>query len=378
MASQQDTLNKIRQFAESNRKLEEERANHPIDHHAYNRQLDQTLKQLQDKVKRQEYALQELRLSTATTLPSPGLSPHARLAQTRRATKAYNSLSQTDPVLPPPDSLLSPLLALRETFRQILDLKSSISTVAHHLRTDRERLKAEEAALRDATLISTGLDERIRDLQTMRAGDREKEAKAPTQLAKEVMQQQRRRKAELEKKTTALREALTGFVDEHLASMLAAEDLGGLVVGDQIDVPDWTLEAGYTARGKERKAAGFAASGGGTTGAGAGRQSRQQRIDEFVRRRSRGDGDGIGDGNGDGDDDDDDQGGRESNKREAAGAEMHALLDSLLAVAETSSYIELEQETAASRFLVKAKIAQFHPRDARRLRLIDFARELVD
>ncbi|EEH38175.1 hypothetical protein PAAG_01096 [Paracoccidioides lutzii Pb01] len=372
MASQQDTLNKIRQFAESNRKLEEERANHPIDHHAYNRQLDQTLKQLQDQVKRQEYALQELHLSTATTLPSPGLSPHARLAQTRRATKAYNSLSQTDPVLPPPDSPLSPLLALRETFRQILDLKSSISTVAHHLSTDRERLKAEEAALSDARLISTGLDERIRDLQTMRAGDREK-AKAPTQLAKEVMQQQRRRKVELEKKTTALREALTGFVDEHLASMLAAEDLGGPVVGDQIDVPDWTLEAGYTAHGKEKKATG-AASGGGTTGAGAGRESRQQRIDEFVRRRSRGRGDGVGDGNGD----DDDQGGRVSNKREAAGAEMHSLLDSLLEVAETSSYIELEQETAASRFLVKAKIAQFHPRDARRLRLIDFARELVD
>ncbi|KLJ10154.1 hypothetical protein EMPG_14444 [Blastomyces silverae] len=358
MALQHDTLEKIRQFAETNHKLEEERARHPIDHHAYNQKLDQTLSQLQDQVRRQEDALQELRRSTTNGLPRPGLEPRMRLAQIRRATKAYKSLSQTVPDLPHPDSPLPTLLALRETSRQILELKSSIDATAHDLSANRERLKAEQAAARDAQTISIGLDDRIKNLQSTRPEEREKR---PTQLAKEFMQQQRRRKVELEKKTAALKEALRAFIDGHLAAMLAAENLGGPVVGDQLEVSDATLVAGYTTHGKERRTKAAA-------GAEVERDPRQQRIDELVSRLPSGGG-GV-DGHG--------QRGGIGSKREAAGQEIHALIDSLVEAAGTSSYIELERDTAASRFLVKAKIAQFHPRDARRLRLIDFARELID
>jgi hypothetical protein len=42
------------------------------------------------------------------------------------------------------------------------------------------------------------------------------------------------------------------------------------------------------------------------------------------------------------------------------------------------AYYDLEKESAASRFLVRAKIAQFHPKDAKKMRLIDFGRELDD
>ncbi|EEQ87628.1 hypothetical protein RJZ56_004311 [Blastomyces dermatitidis] len=358
MALQHDTLEKILQFAETNHKLEEERDRHPIDHRAYNQKLDQTLSQLQAQVRRQEDALQQLRRSTIHGLPRPGLEPRMRLAQIRRATKAYKSLSQTVPDLPHPDSPLPTLLALRESSRQILDLKSSIDATAHDLSASRERLKAEQAAARDAQLISTGLDDRIKTLQSARPEEREKR---PAQLAKEFMQQQRRRKVELEKKTAALKEALRVFIDDHLAAMLAAENLGGPVVGDQLEVSDATLAAGYTTQGKERRIKAPA-------GAEVERDSRQQRIDELVSRLPSGSGGGDGYGH---------RGGIGS-KREAAGQEVHALIDSLVEAASTSSYIKLERDTAASRFLVKAKIAQFHPRDARRLRLIDFARELID
>ncbi|PGH05176.1 hypothetical protein GX51_03075 [Blastomyces parvus] len=356
MALQHDTVEKIRQFAETNRKLEEERDRHPIDHRAYNQKLDQTLSQLQDQVKRQEDALRKLRHSATNGLPRPGLEPRMRLAQIQRATKAYKALSQTEPDLPHPDSPLPTLLALRETSRQILELKSSIGATAADLSTNRGRLKAEQAAARDAQLISTGLDDRIKNLQSTRPEEREKR---PAQLAKEFMQQQRRRKVELGKRTAALKEALSAFIDDRLAAMLAAENLGGPVVGDQLEVSDATLAAGYTTSGKERKT---------TTAAGVEveRDSRQQRIDELVSRQPSGSGDGHG------------QRGGIGSKRQAAGAEIQALIDSLLEAAGTSSYIELERDTAASRFLVKAKIAQFHPRDARRLRLIDFARELID
>ena len=54
--------------------------------------------------------------------------------------------------------------------------------------------------------------------------------------------------------------------------------------------------------------------------------------------------------------------------------EMHSLLDDLLEAG--TSYIDLPRDSAASRFLVRSKVAQFHPRDARRLRLVDFGRSL--
>ncbi|PGH06443.1 hypothetical protein AJ79_06533 [Helicocarpus griseus UAMH5409] len=357
MASQDGTLDRIRKFAESNRKVEEERATHPIDHHAYNQLLDQTLKHLQDQVKRQEHALQELRRTTTNPLPQPPLAPRSRLAQTRRATKAYTSLSRTSPSLPTADSPLPTLLALRSTSTNLHELKTSVTAAASDLSTSRARLKAEESALRDARLIATGLTERIAHLQSSQRsgeGDGGRE-KAQSQLAEELIQQQRRRKEELQEKTATLRGALGRFVDEYLAAMLAAEGLGGPAVGDRVEVGDEVLEAGFTAQGKERRAK-------------VGRDSGQQRIDELVRRRSREGGDGDGGGSGSG----------RGNKRETAGEEMHDLLDALLEAAGTSAYIELERDTAASRFLVKAKIAQFHPRDARRLRLIDFARELAD
>ncbi|EGE77782.1 hypothetical protein BDDG_00719 [Blastomyces dermatitidis ATCC 18188] len=367
MALQHDTLEKILQFAETNHKLEEERDRHPIDHRVYNQKLDQTLSQLQAQVRRQEDTLQQqlkhLFCSSSgaqlyTDFLAQASSPACALRKSgaqQKPTKASHRPCQTYHTQTPP---LPTLLALRESSRQILDLKSSIDATAHDLSASRERLKAEQAAARDAQLISTGLDDRIKTLQSARPEEREKR---PAQLAKEFMQQQRRRKVELEKKTAALKEALRVFIDDHLAAMLAAENLGGPVVGDQLEVSDATLAAGYTTQGKERRIKAPA-------GAEVERDSRQQRIDELVSRLPSGSGGGDGYGH---------RGGIGS-KREAAGQEVHALIDSLVEAASTSSYIKLERDTAASRFLVKAKIAQFHPRDARRLRLIDFARELID
>lgn len=45
---------------------------------------------------------------------------------------------------------------------------------------------------------------------------------------------------------------------------------------------------------------------------------------------------------------------------------------------ETSPYIELKRDSAAARFLVRAKVAVFHPKDARKLRLVDFGSNVED
>ncbi|KAL2003689.1 hypothetical protein VTN02DRAFT_2720 [Thermoascus thermophilus] len=346
-----ERVEKIRLFSERGREIEDEYSQQPISPTAiqdYNLKLDKTLRELQDHVKRQEDALQKLRASRPMELPRPGMGPQERLSQVRRAKKAYDSLLQTDPELPAPDSPLPVLLALRETSRLLDESKASVSTIAEKLSADRQRLKVEEGNLRDARMITAGLEERIERLRNERS---EKEEKAPSQLANELIREQRSKNEELDRAAAGLKDALDSFIDEHLASMLAAEDLGGPTVGDVLKVSDATLEAGYTLHGKPKK----------PKPTQTDRDPTQQRIDVLVQRQA-----GQGD----------DRNAVLTNKREAAAAEMHTLLDRLLEAG--SSYIDLSRDSAASRFLVKAKIAQFHPRDARRLRLIDFGRTIGD
>lgn len=216
------------------------------------------------------------------------------------------------------------------------------------LSADRQRLKIEEANLRDAKMVTGGLEDRIRRLEVERS---QKEKADPSQLARELFQQERSRRDELDVATAGLHEALRVFIDQHLAPMLAAEDSGGPSVGDVVDVSDETLEVGYTSRGRPKKSK--SAQDGDV-------DSTQQRIDHLLQRR-------VGN---------DVTQNTSVNKREAAATEMRTLVDTLLAAG--FSYIELPQESAASRFLVKAKVAQFHPRDARRLRMIDFGRTIAD
>ena len=69
------------------------------------------------------------------------------------------------------------------------------------------------------------------------------------------------------------------------------------------------------------------------------------------------------------------------NETKQAAFAVKELLGELLQVAidhGSGRYITLEKESAVSRFLVRAKAATLDPRDARRIRLIDFAKTLED
>ena len=271
------------------------------------------------------------------------------MSQVQRAKRAYDSLLSSENELPTPGTPLPPLLTIEEISRLIKESKVSVSMTAERLSTNRQRLKAEEANLQDGQAIRRGLEERITKIQSEKS---KKQEKTPSQLAQEFIEQKQQKNEELNQDVEDMKSSLHKFVDEQLAAMLAAEDLGGPIVGDAIDIPDTIIEAGYTSHGKPKKPKASNA---------VDQDDGQQRIDGFVRRRSR---------------PDNDQQASPTNKREAAAAEMHALLDSL--VEAGTSYINFPRDSAASRFLVRAKIVQFHPRDARRVRLIDFGRSLND
>ncbi|KAJ5759369.1 hypothetical protein N7520_006525 [Penicillium odoratum] len=343
MEVSEETVRKIQKFAANRSAAEKESTSQTLPAtalHAYARRLDGTLRELQEQVRRQEDDLKKLREIRSHGLLEDENDPWARVSHARRAKKAYDSLLQTEEELPVTDSALPSLMATEETSRLIKDSKVSVFVTAQKLSEDREQLRIEEANLRDSRAISKGLRER---LQRIRSANDRKQEQTPSQVAQEVLREQKKKNKELERESESLTDSLNSFIDETLAPMLAAEDLGGPTVGDALEVSDATLNAGYTAHGKPKKQKVSTENDG------------QQRIDKFVRRNN--------------------DGSKPTKKREAAAAEVHELLDALLEAG--TSYVVLERDSAISRFLVRAKVAQFHPRDARRLRLIDFGRSLA-
>ncbi|QQK42469.1 Acetyltransferase (GNAT) family protein [Penicillium digitatum] len=338
------TVQKIRKFAEKRQEAEYESAKEPLSGtalHVYTRRLDATLQGLQEQVKRQQDELNKLRELHSLDLIETGTASWARISQARRAKNAYDSLLKSDDKLPATDSVLPSLLAIEETARLVQETKVSVIMTTEQLSVDRERLRVEEANLRDSQSIASGLRERIQRIHN--ANTRKKE-QTPSQVAREQLSLQNKQIKELDRTSASLKVSLDNFIDETLAPMLAAEDLGGPTVGDTFEVSDATLKAGYTAHGKPKKQKEPAET----------EDASQQRIDKFMKRNA-------------------DE--ASTNKRETAAKEMHGLLDAML---EADSYIDLERDSASSRFLVRAKVAQFHPRDARRLRLIDFGRSLAN
>lgn len=299
-------------------------------------------------------AHKQLRASSTNPAPAePSSEPAARLHQLRVIKTAYDSLTPTEPKLPPGDSSLPALLAIRDTQRSITESKASIIVGQEKLLQANKHLEQERADLHDAHPITSSLEKRIEKLRNQKATTSQR---SPDRTAKERLQEHQKRKATYNGDVRKLIRAFNDFTDEHLSGMLAAEELGGPVVGGIIDVEDGLLDAGFNTQGKAKTL---------RSNSTLDDRKRQRRIDEIWGREG-----DAGEGTA----------GPRSEK-DAAGAEMRALTEDLLNAAAdeatSSTYVELRRDSAAARFLVRARVAQFHPRDARKLRLIDFGKELV-
>ncbi|KAL3606254.1 hypothetical protein FPOAC2_01210 [Fusarium poae] len=310
---------------------------------AYTASLDQTLRELQQQVRQHEEELERLRSNELRL-------PESVAGQTRVVQAALKEVIESDPFLPSSDSLLPALLALRRTHQTIQEsniyLDSQRST---HEQLSRQ-LEADESRLKDQNLLGDALTARIQSLRD------EVDASTnvtPEEGAKERLQELGAKKKNFDRDTTKLMKVLLRFIANHLAPMLAAEELGGPVVGDLMDVDGGALAAGFNAQGKLKK----------PKEATNKDDKRQRRIDEIWGQAAV-------------------EGSGRQNEVTAAATEMRQLTEELLNTLSeaqgdnSASYVQLSRESAAARFLVRSKIAQFHPRDAMRLRLVDFGRDL--
>ncbi|PKS10571.1 hypothetical protein jhhlp_002325 [Lomentospora prolificans] len=333
----------------------------------YKRNLDFTLKELQKQVREHEEELEKVRLQTgkakrriapliansqcqlrAETSPCPETIQFPAAAATVMK-QAFEDLAQSEPFLPFPDSVLPALLALRKTHQTILESRAYLESQQTTLADAKRQLDKSRAELDDQEALSAALKERIESLKKEQESEMEV---TPEDVARERLNKLREERKHYDKETARLFKAYKKFVEDRLAPLLAAEELGGPVVSDMMDVDESDLAGGFDARGRPKKAK-------------QNEDKRQRRLDDLWG------------------------GGEQANREDldetlAAGAEMKKLTEDLLnqlidAKGNTAaSYVTIEKESAAARFLVRAKAAQFHPKDATRLRLIDFGREIDD
>ncbi|KAK4230663.1 hypothetical protein QBC38DRAFT_20294 [Podospora fimiseda] len=317
--------------------------------------MERTIQELKKRKKELEEAINQLRQSSSQNLvPDSQLSAQDTLSI---LTKAHQDAAEAEPFLPSPVSVLPSLLAIRRAQRTTAE-STEYANAQETLREEVERqIEAERLELRDHQTLKTALENRI---QALRKGLENKREKTQEEKAKERIAELKEEKKRWDSQTAGLLKELEWFIEEHLGPMLAAEELGGPVVGQLTEIDPDDLGVGFSAHGKLKKAKDKPDN-----------DKHQRRIDDIWGPR--------------------DQEGQPANKRKrerdettAAVEEMRELIEQLMNKLVESGgdnsavYVRIPRESATARFLVRSKVATFHPKDAQMLRLIDFGRELDD
>ncbi|KKA26384.1 hypothetical protein TD95_001394 [Thielaviopsis punctulata] len=314
----------------------------------HNRNIEYSIRELERMIEQQERELTKLQ-SDAASKPQTEQTPLDTLTI---LADAYDDMAQSEPYLPYKESILPALIALSTTHQIAQESRSYLSTQRPSFVDAQKRLDAERSNLADQHALSTALRERISSLNTEVSA---RASMSTADVASEKLAELRARRRAYDADTKKLQRAFTSFIEKHLAVLLAVEELGGPVVSEMMDVDAEDLAVGFTAHGRLRKPR-----------AEPDADVRQQRIDEIwgpaktVERKRSG----------------------EWSEKTAAAESMKRLTEKLLNQLikaegnDAMAYVSVEKESAAARFLVRTKVAMFHPRDASKIRLVDFGRDL--
>ncbi|KAL7271457.1 hypothetical protein RUND412_005779 [Rhizina undulata] len=292
-----------------------------VEQATYKKELDAAITDVRRKIMDEELAISQLTSQLPASSNSPE-TPEQKLRRLRAQKAAYTQSLESVGYVPPPDSPLNILLAYSSVIHTIQGTQASLQHASASLASARANLSQSEMTLKDHVALTNSLRARIESLES-ESSNSEKESPLTKMASKQ---------STYAKETARFMRELTSFIDSRLSLLLAAEDMGGPVVGQDMDVK---IEKGFDKHGHARKG--------------------DRRIDEMWGQ------------------------GEEKPEVKAA-REMKNLLEELMnaTVEEGGGWVTLERDYAAARFLVRAKVAEFHPRDAKRMRLVEFGREVED
>ncbi|KAI5797863.1 hypothetical protein DFH27DRAFT_653645 [Peziza echinospora] len=314
-------------------------------------------------------------------------------------TTHQTSLPSHLPHLPPPPSPLPTLLLHNHLLTALTTLQThTLPTLRHTLTLLTHKLTTQHTHLTSSHALTTTLRNRIEDLTNQLHLRGLSSASTTSQLpdeanvAKHILATTTALVTRYSKAQRYLLRGMARFIDsQHVGKMVAAEAGGGAVVGEDLD-PTLSLS---------RR---------------AGREKGQRDIKEMLTSHSEEKSKPSSSGKRRKRDNDEDGGNSDADEEEqepdltpttAATNELKSLIEALMnaAVSVSSSaggssidaYIPVDAGTststststpqqrrrgpadsAAARFLVRAGVAQFHPRDARRIKLVNFGRAVED
>lgn len=125
--------------------------------------------------------------------------------------------------------------------------KESISDVEGRIKTAQALLKAEKATVAEQDRLEKALQTR---LDVLLEGERRIDVGSDIMTQGDLIMKVKKKKKEVAKKTQSLLREFLYFLDTSLARMVAAEEMGGPVVGDDLEV---ILEMGFDKKGNVRK-----------------------------------------------------------------------------------------------------------------------------
>ena len=301
-------------------------------------------------------------LSPSITLPrQPSENLREHLLQIQSIRNAYEFLAPASPnavTLLPPDSLFPALLALRTVEQTVNNTRTAVKRTRKEIIYAEDELSRERALLQDSKEFGSTLEARIgcinnahRSNQSYVSGvNGHKEDRVRTELFT-ALEMQERRVGTIRKGTEFLKRAISLFIQDRLAPILLEEELSGLDTGRESYVGNVNEANNYNDDGYEEKV--------GLTQVGT---SRKRKIQERNWRQK------------------EDRSlpkipSELSIAKERVSQEMEHLIEELvqaLRSGDMDSYVALERVSSQARYLVSAKIVQYHPKEATRLRLIDF------
>jgi hypothetical protein len=217
----------------------------------------------------------------------------------------------------------------------------------------KKRLEVERANLADQKALQEALEKR---LESLREGLETSNALTPDQILTNRAEELRQQNSDYTLEKRRLMIALVTFIRRHLGRQLAMQDLGGPVVGDQMEIDSDELANRFDDQSSR-----------GVTSHGAGAEDRPGHTSRQAHA-SHGS----------------DDSGEEDAAAAAAATEMIQLLENLLNASaqsedtDESVYVDVARGSVCAEFLVRSKVAQFHPGDATMVRLVDFGREVGD
>ncbi|KAK6520877.1 hypothetical protein TWF506_001120 [Arthrobotrys conoides] len=302
----------------------------------------QDIRTLDELIKKQEDAIRGLKSQIERLHKREEATPEkVALAKTIALKDGSQSYFDELPWLPHDDSGTNTLLTLRNVLNVIEANRKGVTDAERKVEEMKKAVRRERGWVATAQEIEKELDRKIDELEGV---DRLPE---PTKRRERKQIEAYEKEAkEMTKTSVRLTKELQKFVKEKLGAAIAVEEAGGPVIGSKLNLIELRnyldIEAGDGKTGRRTKAV-------------KARERGQKRLDEIWGGQ-------------------DDEGVAIS-PEEKAGEELLELIEKLVNTMlndDPHAYTRLTRESAASRYLVRSFVATLHPKDAMRIRLIDF------